>query len=154
MHQIYGQAILTIVAASGNNANSGLPCVSVQRRPCKESRLELDDICVTTGSNRTLFHNQRDIGFAEYYLTSSTYRHRAWTFQESMLSHRLLIFAKDQVHWECDRYIWCEETHWESDSIDFVGWRELKNSPPVDVWADNLDRRAFDMTFGEPEETP
>ncbi|KAI4209387.1 MAG: hypothetical protein LQ351_007677 [Letrouitia transgressa] len=152
MHQIYGLAILTIVAASGSNANSGLPGVNVQRRPIKRYRLELDDICVTMRSNRTLFFTELDIGFAENYLTSSTYLYRAWTFQESMLSRRLLIFAKDQVHWECDRCTWCEETHWESETVDFVGWRALKNSTPFDIWADAFDRRAYDLVLDEPTE--
>ena len=154
MHQIYGQAILTIVAASGNDANSGLPGVSVPRKPCNKIRLELDGVSVTTRTNRTLFHTERDIGFAENYLTSSTYCHRAWTFQESMLSNRLLIFAKTEIHWECSRCTWSEETHFESDSIDFVGWRSLKNSTPIDVWADTFDRRAYDYSFEEPKEHP
>lgn len=154
MHHIYGQAVLTMVAASGKDANFGLPGVSVPRRPRNQIRLELDDISVTTRTNRTLFHTERDIGFAENYLTSSTYIRRAWTFQESMLSKRLLIFAKNEIHWECSRCTWCEETHFESDSIDFIGWRSLKISTPIDVWADTFDRRAYEVSFEEPTEIP
>ncbi|KAG6986499.1 hypothetical protein G7Y79_00080g100700 [Physcia stellaris] len=154
MHHIYGQAVLTIIAASGNDANSGLPGVSLPRRPSNQIRLELDDISLTTRTNRTLFHTERDIGFAENYLTSSTYIRRAWTFQESMLSKRLLIFAKNEIHWECSRCTWCEETHFESDSIDFIGWRSLKSSTPIDVWADTFDRRAYDISFEEPTRNP
>lgn len=37
---------------------------------------------------------------------------RAWTFQEALLSTRLLIFATSQVYWCCrERYVGCGGTH-------------------------------------------
>lgn len=150
MHKIYGKAIMTIVAAYGDDADSGLPGVGVESRIGTRFKLDLEDIQISFRSQTKFFAPVLDIGFVENYLRSSTYQGRAWTFQECHLSTRMLVFTKDQVYWECERTNWCEETHWESDSIDFVGWRAVKNACPQDEWNDRFERKAYDI-FGADE---
>jgi Heterokaryon incompatibility protein (HET) len=145
MHKIYGKAIVTIVAGYGYGADWGLPGVGVKSRIGNRFKLELNDIQILFRGNTKIFAPGLDIGFTEHYLRSSVYQGRAWTFQESHLSTRVLVFTKDQVYWECEKCTWCEETHWESDSVDFVSWRAVKDPVPEDVWQDRFERRAYDI---------
>lgn len=154
MHKIYGKAIVTIVAAYGDDADSGLPGVRAGRQAGDQIELDLDDIRISFRSQSEFFGTDLDVGFVENYLRSSTYQSRAWTFQEGHLSTRMLVFTRDQVYWECEKTTWCEETHWESDSIDFVGWRAVKNACPQDEWNDRFDRRAYDMLGPDEVEKP
>jgi len=154
MEKIYSNAILTIVAAYGNDARAGLPGVANKSRCGNRFQLELKDIRVLFRSTSKIYRpNEQvtDIGFMENYLGNSTYQSRAWTFQEGYLSTRLLIFTKDQVYFECPKSTWCEESHWESDSIDFMGWRAVKDPTPDDVWSDNFERLHYDII--SPEES-
>ncbi|KAH7386606.1 heterokaryon incompatibility protein-domain-containing protein, partial [Cadophora sp. MPI-SDFR-AT-0126] len=148
MHQIYGNAVLTIIAAHGDSADAGLPGVGPGSRAGNIFTLELPDIRVLFRSHTKMYvaKNNLDIGFSENYLLSSTYQSRAWTFQEGHLSTRALVFTKDQVYFECERCTWCEETHWESESMDFRGWRAIHDPTPHDVWTDRFDRHAYDLT--------
>ena len=156
MHKIYGKSILTIVAAYGDGANSGLPGVGKSQRIGSRFRLELEDIQVTFRTNTKLYGEGRDISFKENYLEQSTYQNRGWTFQEGHLSTRVIVWTKEQVYWECPRCTWCEETHWESDSVDFVGWRAVKDPTPMDIWQDRMDRKAYDISpfYGPKEPEP
>ena len=77
------------------------------------------------------------------------YPSRAWTFQEGVLSTRVLLFTKHQVFFECNRSTWCEETHWESDNVDLTSWKAVKNTTPDDIWEDNFDRDAYDMRLDD-----
>ena len=154
MHKIYGKAVLTIIAAAGHHADFGLPGVGVKSRTGNWFKLELDDIRVLFRSHTKLYAPSLDVGFTENYLYTSIYQSRAWTFQEGHLSTRVLVFTKDQVYWECEKCTWCEETHWESDSIDFISWRAVKDPTPLDVWTDRFERHAYDMLGADEPEKP
>ncbi|KAM0421152.1 hypothetical protein ACHAPT_011044 [Fusarium lateritium] len=39
---------------------------------------------------------------------NSTWKRRAWTMQESLLSRRLIMFTDDEVFWRCQEATWCE----------------------------------------------
>ncbi|MCJ1327708.1 hypothetical protein MMC10_004381 [Thelotrema lepadinum] len=149
MHKVYGKAILTIVAAHGQDADSGLPGIDTKSRASNRFMLDLENIRLSFRSYTNVFATDLDIQFTENYLYPSNYLSRSWTFQEGHLSTRLLIFTKDQVYFECSRCTWCEETHWESDTVDFVSWRSIKNPTPQDIWEDRVDRNAYDMISPE-----
>jgi hypothetical protein len=151
MHQIYGSAVLTIVAAHGDSADAGLPGVAPQSRTGNRFTLDLPDIRILFRGRTKMYvaENSLDIGFTENYIYSSMYQSRAWTFQEGHLSTRALIFTKDQVYFECEKSTWCEETHWESESMDFLGWRAIYDPTPHDVWKDRFDRRAYDLATAD-----
>ncbi|KAI4188455.1 MAG: hypothetical protein L6R41_002134 [Letrouitia leprolyta] len=155
MDKIYGSAALTIVAAWGDDANAGLPGVRKGTRRGNMLKLELDGIRISRRIRSNLFATNYGIGFMENYLDlSSMYPSRAWTFQEGVLSTRVLVFTKEQVYFECDRCTWCEETHWESDSIDFISWKAVKNPIPDDIWMDNFDRKAYGGPSADLTEPP
>lgn len=145
MDKIYGSAVLTIVAACGDDAGAGLPGVRKGTRRGNMLVLELDGIRICRRIRSNLFATHLAVGFRDNYLDlDSVYPSRAWTFQEGVLSTRVLVFTKEQVYFECERCTWCEETHWESDEVDFIGWRAIKNPTADDLWEDNFDRNAYD----------
>ncbi|KAK7964485.1 HET-domain-containing protein [Apiospora saccharicola] len=89
MHRIYSGASVTIIAAAGNDAEHGLPGVSV-RRPDQIS-LQFDYLHLT----QILPYDETDI-------VGSTWNTRAWTYQESYFSTRRLIFTEKQVLYICN----------------------------------------------------
>ncbi|OAG03759.1 HET-domain-containing protein, partial [Paraphaeosphaeria sporulosa] len=108
MGDIYRHAVVTIVAASGSNAAAGLPWIRnsitrseqlfIQVRPS----FRLGDYGVATMMDPP---ESPDCDYA----TGSPWSMRAWTFQERLLSRRVLIFTKDLIYWECEQSIWRED---------------------------------------------
>ncbi|MCJ1461607.1 serine/threonine protein kinase [Pseudocyphellaria aurata] len=90
MDQIYGSAILTIVAADATNANVGLEGVREGSRSVMQLAEEL----------RQGFHIMAPTAVPQQ-LDKSPWNMRAWTMQERLLSRRLLIFTQGQVIWYC-----------------------------------------------------
>ncbi|KAH7408084.1 heterokaryon incompatibility protein-domain-containing protein, partial [Phaeosphaeria sp. MPI-PUGE-AT-0046c] len=89
MDQIYQGASLTIVAAAGTDKAYGLPGVLTTRRKGRKVA-RIDDVI--------LFSNGPDpCKVAE----RSKWFTRAWTFQESLLSRRLLVFTDYQMIFQC-----------------------------------------------------
>lgn len=89
MDQVYLNASLTIIDASGGDAQSGLPGVSsVSRRLQKSVRIR----------NTALL----EMPCGEYELRSSKWATRGWTYQEGYLSTRRLIFTPSQVLFLCN----------------------------------------------------
>lgn len=80
MDQIYGSAALTVVAANGNNADSGLSGF----RP-------VDQIVDLSLAPAVELPNTSDA------VTKAPWNNRGWTYQERLLSKRLLIFADETV---------------------------------------------------------
>lgn len=87
MDAIYEAAYLTIIAATGNDGEYGLPSVSRTVRALAEE----------------LIPPWNGIVFSEFsgphlrQFQNSTYSTRAWTFQEDLLSRRRLIFTNDRA---------------------------------------------------------
>jgi hypothetical protein len=94
MDLIYGFASVIIVAASGADADAGLPGIKSNSRT-----LEPKPICMSNGVwlLRTL-DPAGSTGVNSYsYLQDSTWCERGWTFQEKLFSKRALIFTPEQV---------------------------------------------------------
>lgn len=87
MHQIYGGASVTIIAAAGKGPDHGLPGVRTKRRS-PTVRLH----------NRTLFATLPD---PKYLVDASVWATRGWTFQEGLLARRVLVFTEQQVYFQC-----------------------------------------------------
>lgn len=49
-------------------------------------------------------------GFDEKQKRASKWITRAWTFQEVVLSPRMLIWHNGSVNWECREAVWCDDT--------------------------------------------
>lgn len=82
MDLIYDRGFMTIVAATGDNANAGLPGVRKKSRSCVQMVEELrPSLRLTCPKHLT------DL------LNNSVYESRGWTYQERCLSRRCLVFA-------------------------------------------------------------
>jgi hypothetical protein len=119
MDAIYNSAYVTIAAASGNSANSGLPGIS---RPRAVSQIiENVDRLQFTIPLPTYMDLESD--------PSIYWNSRGWTFQEKILSKRLLVFTDYQVYFQCSNMVWCEDTAMETDGCPegtSVNWKPLR----------------------------
>lgn len=122
MAVIYGRATVTIVQAAGEDAFHGLPGVRPNTRFVTEEPFYLPNQVgdedeqvleedVHYEDNRGWFMLSHswvtpDIGHGRWFT-------RGWTFQEDLLSQRMLIFSPEQVFWECRQAIWHEDAHRE-----------------------------------------
>lgn len=104
MDAIYRQAILTIVAGDGLSAANGIYGVGANPR-------ETIQRTYSYRPGLTLTANEAMFGDIEVEAMLSQWASRAWTFQERILSRRLLIFANSTVHWSCSCLRWSEAEH-------------------------------------------
>ncbi|KAF2175368.1 hypothetical protein K469DRAFT_535481, partial [Zopfia rhizophila CBS 207.26] len=81
---------LTIVAAYGDNADAGLPGVSDIPRKRQQRSTQFRNFKLTT-TPRNAFQA----------LLDSPWYSRGWTFQELLLSGRLLAFTEEQMLFLC-----------------------------------------------------
>jgi hypothetical protein len=96
MDKIYRGASVTLISASGENADAGLPGVScVPRRNQISTRLPNGQILAMVSDIR------REVSAAKW---SS----RAWTYQEGLLSRRRLVFTSSQIYYQCSKMHCCE----------------------------------------------
>lgn len=111
MDLIYNWAVVTIVAAAGDDPSFGLPGVGHRRR-LEQPTINLNgQIWVSSLQN------------PEMVIQSSKWLTRAWTYQEGLFSRRRLIFTGDQVYYECNTTR-CRETvdfnlHQFKDDMDY-----------------------------------
>lgn len=121
MDLIYGGAQFTIVCAAGANSWAGLPGVQGDSRNIPPARETVD--------NMVLVVAQTPFDLA---IKGSKWNTRAWTFQESIISKRRLIFTEHQVFYECNNAIWWEDTQLEVPfyTTSYTTWLHL-----VDEWS-------------------
>ncbi|KAI1776542.1 HET-domain-containing protein [Hypoxylon cercidicola] len=99
MAHIYSNARMTIVVATGEDANYGLCGI----RNISQSRISQDDRLFT--SHRSTAHQLTrlpDIAETKWYS-------RGWTLQEIVFSRRTLYFTEGGVDWECHCGTWSED---------------------------------------------
>ncbi|KAK3396866.1 heterokaryon incompatibility protein-domain-containing protein [Sordaria brevicollis] len=109
MGKIYQYADLTVVAASGEDANAGLPGVeSGTAREHKQKVVELSD------GFRVM---NRSIAWPDA-LLRTTWEERGWTYQERILSLRYMYFVDGTVHFQCQRATWSEDFAAESPDLE------------------------------------
>ena len=123
MGLIYSLAAFTIVAASGNDANAGLPGVRADTRDINQNLVRVGE--------RILLEVVDGHG---YYggLKKSSWSTRAWTMQEKILSKKLLIFTDQQVYWSCWNAVWLEEVVLE-DVFNISFLHDPVKTGPADV---------------------
>lgn len=100
MASIYSNSCLTICAADGIDANSGLRGVPEcsQPRNIQQDILSFSDGVATSNWIR-LMHG------------SSVYDERGWTFQEKVLSRRVIAFTEHGLEWRCLKTVAQEQHH-------------------------------------------
>ncbi len=99
MNLIYGNAELTIIAAAGSDMNYGLPGVGHQKRKSRYLTR-----CAKIGKHFLI--TTEDSPTVSMYGTK--WNTRGWTFQETLLSRRRLVFTEEQMYFECLGMYCCE----------------------------------------------
>lgn len=90
MDQIYQQAHLVVIAATGNDAHAGLPGTTKPRTRINQQSETIGGIDFNT-SFLALRHA----------LGTSKWATRGWTFQEGLLSRRTLVITERTAYWDC-----------------------------------------------------
>jgi len=101
MASIFENAIFTIVAADGSNADYGLPGlqnISRPRRPMPEILLPDGQTRVTIRRTNWLIDDH-----------PPPWVTRGWTLQESIFSRKKLVFVNDTARWICRSNLYLEE---------------------------------------------
>ena len=88
MDKIYARAEATIIAAAGDDPHFGLSGISNRRDSSN---------CVTINNQVYTFVPPDPA----HEIEATRWNSRAWTYQESALSRRRLVFCKQQVYFEC-----------------------------------------------------
>ena len=95
MDRVYKAATLTIVAASGDDANAGLPGIYPGSRS------------LPTGS----IESTRLVSVIDpVSLAANPWTNRGWTYQEYHFSTRCLVFTEQSVRYECPEGFWQESS--------------------------------------------
>ena len=108
MDLVYGGALLTIFAASGESAHAKLPGVSPGSRTLHQQ------IDVIQG-----IHLALPLPSLRHTIRQTTWDTRGWTFQELLISRRRLFFTDHQVYFECAKDVWCEDLIAESKTLQY-----------------------------------
>lgn len=123
MDQVYGNAYLTICAADGDGAGSGLQKLNLERGAGEMDSGELSHKIAQYDRDLRLMATQP----AENYIRKSAWNTRGWTFQERLLSPRNLIFTAGRMYFQCKCTARAADIISEDDS---AGWSiEFKDSP-------------------------
>jgi hypothetical protein len=101
MTSVYGNAMLTIIAAAGENANHGLPGLDSFRPGYEVADLGRHQI---VQSHLNPYRRSTE---------KTTLATRAWTYQELLLSTRSLISLDTHVEWLCRCTEWFEQLDFE-----------------------------------------
>ena len=115
MGQIYGNALLTIVAADADDASIGL----------------FNNINTASRVGRQIVRYSKDLSLLicppnlNTVLRETRWATRGWTFQEALLSKRLLVFVDQTVYFSCRSTTWSEQRKAYSETV-----------PPPWTWAE------------------
>ena len=105
MDTVYAHAILTIVAAEGTNASAGLPGVNSNLRSVPAAFEYSQDLALFPGAPPL-----------SKLLLDCPWSTRAWTYQEGLLSIRMLVFSDKAVHFACNSTCWSEDLYNPSET--------------------------------------
>ncbi|KAF5870962.1 putative heterokaryon incompatibility protein [Botrytis fragariae] len=114
MGAIYGNAVVTIIAADGDAQDGlrGLEGVSQSR--------DMNQRIFRFGSEQLIVRNTGIFNLSD----GGDYHSRGWTFQEHRLSRRMIIFKNDELHWQCQCSVWHEEMIPDTEIDKFIGPRQ------------------------------
>ncbi|MCJ1384682.1 hypothetical protein MMC17_007800 [Xylographa soralifera] len=129
MDRVYGSALATIVAAQGKTAHSGLDGVrqshvpKIAQRP--EKKRSLHQIAAAVKDDISLI---APLTTTDHNVDASAWNARAWTFQERLLSRRIIVFTHGQIIWHCRKMICREDMTVEDSNVPYarLQWLSLK----------------------------
>lgn len=123
MHHTYENAVLTIVAAYGAHANAGIPGIRLE-----QSTRNIRQFQERIEGNLTLANRLPDITVA---VDESVWNTRGWTYQERILSQRLLLFTGDQIYFQCSHGAsFCEDLVEEDNEENLLTTGQLEEITP------------------------
>jgi hypothetical protein len=134
MESIYRGAFLTVVAANGSHAGTGLPGFSGGLFKYNQDMSQFQQQARESSTRRKSYQRPEKFILSglppsfEGSVDRSTWNSRAWTYQERLLSQRLLIFTNEQVYFQCNH----GRTSCDSD-IDPHGPNSLKQLEDTEV---------------------
>ena len=100
MDRIYEQAVLTVIAAPGFSFSNHLP-------GCSKTPRDLHSIKGDISGSEFVIRLPPEHAVIDA-ISRSPWIHRAWTFQEGLLSQRRLIFTNQEVFFLCGTDLWSE----------------------------------------------
>ncbi|KAL9619302.1 MAG: hypothetical protein Q9160_006067 [Pyrenula sp. 1 TL-2023] len=111
MDGIYEEALFTIVAASGDDANAGLPGIrgGSHSRHFQQSVAQISPATTVVASQPPIWDALEMPMGLEHLVKANTWYSRAWTYQERVLSRRSIIFLDNSVHFCCQQMLWVED---------------------------------------------
>lgn len=112
MDMVYAGAVATIIAAAGEDAHFGLPGIRKKTRWVGQERAK-----VAEQGGRSLWVMEQVLQGSNRDVQHSPWNSRGWTFQERLLSRRLIFFTLDEVYWICERRKCDEETILEEPAL-------------------------------------
>ncbi|KAG7424627.1 hypothetical protein Forpi1262_v013704 [Fusarium oxysporum f. sp. raphani] len=126
MDSIYSESILTIIAASGVDAYSGIPGVRPGARFLEQHPLEIRGVQLIDSVDKDQFRMQTSFQEPQW-ISGTPWARRAWTFQEALVSRKLLFFTSEQVYWSCREGLLSEDTteYFRSNEIPGTNGRRL-----------------------------
>ena len=108
MDKIYTSASVVLLSCFGDNMNCGLPGVDRDRNTTQTGAV-IHDLAIATSVSTTPY-------------TISTWRQRAWTYQESVLSRKKLIFTSTQLYYACPHQMRYEDCYQTLESTESNEW--------------------------------
>jgi hypothetical protein len=129
MSEIYATACLTLIAAQGPHADSGLPGFNFT------GPRRVSQSIAPIGTEKLADPIEILHGMATTY-EQAAYHTRGWTFQEYQFGRRRLIFEQQSMRWECRDASWVEDLRdaapmadlgkqWDTDGISNPGIIDL-----------------------------
>ncbi|KAK3389424.1 heterokaryon incompatibility protein-domain-containing protein [Podospora didyma] len=100
MNSVYQGAYFTIVAASGADANAGLPGLRPGTRQTGQRHTAELGPGLKIAAHRSL----------GWHLSKSPYNTRGWTLQELVLSRRAVVFHGSHISFRCQQAEWSEDS--------------------------------------------
>ncbi|RWA10454.1 hypothetical protein EKO27_g4648 [Xylaria grammica] len=135
--QVYGNAELTIVAGRSEDSRNGF--ISATYKPAAPPASLR---CVLPGVDQSTdlwlgLKRSRDIGPTDQ---------RAWCFQESILSRRIISYNKEQLSFKCREREDHEDGHWNFHGR-YDGWYDLITNPTFPLFAEPVFQRWYELTM-------
>lgn len=126
MDRVYENAVLTIIATTGEDADAGLPGIWPRRREIAPSVISTSGLRLQVAAARCSLVER---------VRHSYWNTRGWTFQEQSLSRRCVYFTPHEVFFVCEKSKWREGYILENiPSKDFAAfgrpfWNSNKTDP-------------------------
>ncbi|USP76920.1 HET-domain-containing protein [Curvularia clavata] len=107
MAKIYKDAVFTISAARARSCDEGFLGVQEQRVSLLQDSIKLPMNCLNGAIGTVLFYPSRQL--SRHKNRRVPIDRRAWTYQEQLLSCRVVSFFNDSIEWSCPSWIMCDD---------------------------------------------